>query len=660
MDIRSRHLEVVIITLGLSGLVDVCAGEEPYDNEGIHLTYQYGYQAVQSANIKNGGHHIALDAEKVPALGVGFSVNEISTQPLHDTVTLYEAIGPGTLVLPGDWVRSFRTTDMDLTAVQSVKIQTDRKRLSGDLVLMADSEWLVKLNVRQDKKDGTRLTGATIASDMEAVVKNVRTVLLPEPVDQITNRSEVTVGYSQKTYQLQASVSVSQFDNQLKSVSWENPFSEGTEIGTLSTEPDNTYYQASLSGHYMISEKTRFVAAVSSGVMKQDQAYLPYSSIDEINVLLPQSSLDGKVIVNSVSLKLASKPTDKLRLNAGYRFKERENQSERNEYVFYLLDYTPFDIFTNEPYSYKSHQFEVGADYRLRKDLDLKIELAHEEVDRWGSEVSESDENTISARLNYRINPKWGLSLNTEHSRRTGYDYLSHLDPDTVTNPLLRKFDVADRRHQQYGVSVDYMPTSHLTIVASANTATDEYPETEVGLLDGKSVDAALDMSYQFDRNARVHFFYNYSNSTLSQAGSDHYPDPSVDPNWYTDIKDRFYSFGVGLEMLSVKPNLDIGFDYIYSRSRGATLIEDATDSTTVVSQYPDLLTTHRGIQLYGRYRFNKQLVARLAFIRELYESSDWAYDGLELDSLNTLLLMGRKSQRYSDSLIGLVIEYSL
>jgi hypothetical protein len=51
--------------------------------------------------------------------------------------------------------------------------------------------------------------------------------------------------------------------------------------------------------------------------------------------------------------------------------------------------------------------------------------------------------------------------------------------------------------------------------------------------------------------------------------------------------------------------------------------------------------------------------MGRLALVREKYDSSDWAYDGFDANSLTSLLLLGEESQRYSNTFVAFTIHYT-
>lgn len=664
MTIQNRQHTKVIMTLSLAGLSVGCYGVDFDTENGIlsygSISYEHGYEMAQSANLNADSYRLDVSAGKTSQYNIGLTADKITTRPSLGTLTLYESVGSGRLTLPDDWVKVGRTDNIDLADLKAVKINAERKRIAGDVTLMSGTGWQVRLNMGRDKKQGLKKAGAAIATNTDEIVRNIKAVIIPEPVDHVTDRSNLTFDYQQEKYQFQAKLHVSRFNNNNDSLSWENQFLVGPDLAMLSLEPDNTFYQASVVGSYKLSDATRVTASVSSGIMKQDQAYLPSSVIDDdLNAQLPQSSLDGEVFVNSIGLKVSSRLSDKIRVNAKYHFKERDNNSPQKTYDVPLLDYPLYDLYSNQPYSYKNHDFDLSVNYQLNSALDFKLGFEHEDVKRRRAEVTESTEDMVTGRVDYDITPQWNIALSTGHGKRAGSSYVPFSDPVTTTNPLLRKFDVADRLQHRYGVSVNYLPADNLIIAGSMNLLQDEYPDTNIGLHENDNLDTSLDINYQINEKINLHGFINRSKSQMSQAGSDAYPEPSIDPNWYVDIKDRFYSLGLGLEMLSVMPKLDMGIDYTHSRSRGRTIINDLTTGTSIVSEYPDLITNYKGLQLYGRYRFSPNLMGRLALVREKYDSSDWAYDGFDANSLTSLLLLGEESQRYSNTFVAFTIHYT-
>jgi hypothetical protein len=83
-------------------------------------------------------------------------------------------------------------------------------------------------------------------------------------------------------------------------------------------------------------------------------------------------------------------------------------------------------------------------------------------------------------------------------------------------------------------------------------------------------------------------------------------------------------------------------------------------DGATAVSPaYPTLENRLHSIRLYGLYHLRKDLGLRLSYWYEDYESTDWALDGLDPNSVNGVLLLGNDSPDYNDHVVTASLRYN-
>jgi len=245
--------------------------------------------------------------------------------------TIFDGAGTSNLTLPANWVGSGNTAGMTnlLPDLKSVDLKTERRRTALGVSGVLSPHWNYSANYTHETKDGHKSIGAVFGNSGG----NPRSVLVPEPVDYLTQQFEATLRYTTKKLQLQAAYYLSVFSDDNTALRWSNPYtaiggwdpSAGfpNGRGQLSLPPDNRFHQITLDGGYNFSDRTRFSASVSRGRMSQNDAFLPYTDIPtlaaSITQPLPRDSLDGRIDTTVVNLRIASRPSDKFSWNAAYR-----------------------------------------------------------------------------------------------------------------------------------------------------------------------------------------------------------------------------------------------------------------------------------------------------------------------------------------------------
>jgi MtrB/PioB family decaheme-associated outer membrane protein len=648
------------------GMVDVGV-----DDGDLNGQFQLYYSDEDNTKGFVGGTNLNSDARQLEmqygrqgSYRIELGYDEIQLNGNDGALTPFS--GKTTLTLPPTWTRLDADgpdpIDPSIT-LNSAGLETKRKRLHGKVTWYKDKHWDLSLSYRRDRKEGLdRIGGAigdTSGGDPAQLVSNLGASILPEPIDEVTDRAEITLNYQQKEYQLRAALLYSRYENEYSFLNWENPFEVdvgAADLGQMSLSPSNHFYQFSFSGGYQITPTTRFSGMLSSGVMLQDEAFLPYTVNGTLAPsALPRDSLDGEVMVNALSMRLTSRPARGWRLKAAYRYNERDNNTPQATYTPVTLDYeVAGQSFTNQPYSYRKHKVDASAFYRLNPSMDLGLEYDYDQVKRWQSEVEKSSEHTLGGVLNFGLGNNLDGRVSLHHGKRDGGTYTPYSDPDTTTNPLLRKYHIADRKRNDLGLSLAYSPSENLTLSGGLNLIQDDYDDTQVGMTESREMDASIDLAYRASRNTTLYAFYNHGVIKSEQAGSE----SGGSADWFADTKDRFNSLGIGFKTLRILPNLDIGADLTLSKSIGDTRITDATAGPTSISHYPDLTTDYKSLQVFGRYRWRKGLYLRMSYLHQEYDSSNWAFDGIDPDSLNNVLLLGEESPNSSDDILALSLIY--
>ncbi len=573
--------------------------------------------------------------------------------PYRDFIgrTMFDGVGGTDLTRPAGWVEGDETGDMSTLAenLSKVEIGTMRKRLdAGTLLRSNDDDWTVSLAYRTDTKDGLM----QMAGVSGIAPGNARSALLPVPVDYTTNTLTAALGYQADRSQLNFSYEGSFFYNNLEAANWESPFSDigprGLD-GRTSLPPDNQFHQLMVSGGHSLTATTRLTGVASVGMMLQNEDFLAdHVDPNKPPHALPRDSLDGEVYLYNAMLALTSRPLRGLNLKASYRMQKRDNQTDQDLFTYWVNDTTSGTAVSeyNQPYSYDRRTMQLDAGYRFNRYARLSGEIGRETVERSPSEVKKTTEDRGELKLRLSPLDTVQVSLKGGTSSRTGSDY----QPEPGENPLLRKYNISDRDRDSYGIDVSYQPNARFALSASYDVNDDDYDATQVGLTDAREEVAMLDASYWITEELSTHAYLGRQIYKSHQAGSQ-VPNAA---DWWVQNEDTVDSFGAGLRWQR-DDGLELGADYTLSDATGETGMQ-SDNGLPPLSQFPDVKSRLQSIRLYADYPVRKNTRIKLSYQYEQYDADDWSIDGVKVDSIPEVLLLGEDNPSYNQHVFGLAV----
>jgi len=424
--------------------------------------------------------------------------------------------------------------------------------------------------------------------------------------------------------------------------------------GQLALAPDNQFFQIGLSGSTQLNDTTRFTGVLSAGLMQQDDNFLPYGidGSDAATAALPRDSLDGEVYLYSARATLTSRPTRPLRLKAQYRYDERDDQTDRASYTYDVMDSGTQSrtAVTNEPRSYRKHKAGLDADYRFSPQWRGSLGYDYHQIERDYSDVEKSREHIGSARLNWRPRDDFDATMRLGTSSREASEYQA-VQPNQ--NPLLRKYNVADRDRDTTGLLLNYAPISEVHIGLSADMTDDDYTDSSLGLTDGTSKTYNLDIGYRPTESLGFAAFYTYDRIKSRQLGS-----TSLGGLLYrVDFDDQIDTLGLSADMDDVWKGWDLGLTYTYSKGTG-DIEHTGIDPGSAGISYPTLENELHRVELSAAVDVNKAARLKLAVIYEDLTADDWALDGYSATPTNGLLTLGNESEDYDVFAFMVALQY--
>jgi len=391
---------------------------------------------------------------------------------IDDGRTPFSGFGSESLTLPATWVPATGVgslTELN-SSLQNITIANDRKKIGGGITVLLSDSWQISGNFHHEERRGTDSFGAIFGT----TGGNPRGSIVAMPQDFDTEEFDAGVAYKGDKGQFAMTYTLSVFNNNTTSLVFDNPFdnnqwaaasqgSAGARGQISNVSPNNYAWSVNFSGGYNLWRKTRLTGNFSYGEMNQDQTYLPYTVIPDLQATitnpLPRANLDGQIENIYANINLTHRFNNKLDAKLRFTYDDRDNGTPRDTYVRIAGDAQAQPAFdpasgiltgnarVNRPYSLERSKFEIDGGYRLWPMTKLTAGFSYEEIERDMQEVSKTEEQTFHVKLNTAPTDWMSGWAKISYATRYGRDNvvpqymqdvieaaatLGPLDPDTV------------------------------------------------------------------------------------------------------------------------------------------------------------------------------------------------------------------------------------
>jgi len=544
------------------------------------------------------------------------------------------------------------TASMPLaTTLQSLDTGYKYKRFDLGGNYLAGGPWNVRLSFRHDERDGTKPTSGSFYSTAAGLVA---------PVNEKTEQAELAVAYATKQLQATLGYQFSSFRNDNASLVWTNPFfpvAPGATTGQLALAPDNQFHQVRGTVGYDISPTMRVTANAAFGRMTQDDGYLPATQnalLAPTVPVLPAQSLHGKVDTFNGGIKLTALATEGLRLTGSYDRDVRDNKTPVNAYPVVSTDmFAPGTTRENTPFSWTSDRFKLLGDYasdKLPASMRFTGGIEYDMRERTYQEVVTTREWTLWGKVVAQPGENVSTWLRLEHSWRDNSVYGTSTWLDSLDNPRLRKFNLADRRRNGVEARVDWTVNATVALGFSGELTDDDYHDTSLGLVSARSGNLAAEVAFAISESTNGRAWLQTQQIRSKQTGSESF---SV-PDWTGKVKDKFEVLGFGIKHVAPESKYEVGADLTFSRARS----DVSVDNGTGVPAFPDAKTRIDSLKIYGAYKINDKMSVGGSYAYEHYDSDDWRYDGIGPATVSNLLALGIQPPHYSLSVFRVALRY--
>jgi MtrB/PioB family decaheme-associated outer membrane protein len=566
------------------------------------------------------------------------------------------------LALPPGWVRAGNTQNMTAlnSSLRGYDLEASRERwsLGGEIDL--GSHWRTELNYAHETRNGQRLLGSSFITTSSQ---------LPAPVDFVTDRLDWSARYETAEGVIGLSYFGSFFSSRQWDLVWSNPFTAiapGADQGRTALAPDNSFNQVALNFSRRLGDAWFVRLNGSLGRGQQDDSFLPYTTNTLITTPpLPQASLDGDVDMLHADVQLSGDLGKWLSLLQGlrgklsYRYDERDNSTPQASYDYVEGDTFPAGVATNVPYGYRRQDLSIFGEYDLgrllRLDSSRMLRLSggwdREEWDRDFQETENSTEDSAWVRV--RARPLSWLTFDARYggANRDADPYVAIAIPGAPQNPLLRKFNLANRERDFWDFGAQLSLPGDVALALDGFHREDDYVDSAVGLTGSRDVGGTADLSWSVSEKIAAFAFYGRQEITSEQNGSGSFGTP----DWSAESRDRIESASIGLRLSELGDRWNVQFDYFLMDSRGE--IEMLTGFGA--SEFPPLRVRSHGPRLNVVFRATPalEIIGNLQY--EHFDADDWALDGVEPDTLPSILSSGADAYDYDVNLIGLSFRYN-
>jgi MtrB/PioB family decaheme-associated outer membrane protein len=530
--------------------------------------------------------------------------------------------------------------------LQPVDIGYKRSRYDLRASWLAGEDWTHRISLRHDVRDGTQRIGGSFFSSASQLVA---------PLDQVTDQLELATAYNGRRVQASLAYSASLFRNGPDSLTWSNPFTTGiigSASGQLALAPDNQFHQILASLGYEVTPKIRTSFELAVGRMTQDAPFLPATLNPTLGVpALPAASLHGRADTLNASARISAEATERLRLTGSVSRDERDNRTPTLAWPAVSTDmFVGVNPRINQPYSFTDDRIKLGGDYRGPGAIKASFGLEHDTRHRTLQETDATREATVWVRVSTALRPNVSLALKLAHAERDNSDYRVVPAIDPAENPLLRKFNQAQRSRDVAGLRSDIAISESINIGLSLDVTNDDYRHSLVGLTDGRSIDVGADLALAVSDETQLRLYAQGERIRSRQAGSQLFGQP----DWFGRTRDAFDVLGVGFRHLALKGKLQFDGDLTVARSRSRISVETGASSPP----FPTAATARDTLKLGATYRLRDDLSLIGSWWYERYDAQDWRLDGVLPDTVPNLLALGQQPPRYHVNVFALVLRY--
>lgn len=550
-----------------------------------------------------------------------------------------------TLRLPGDWNKSNTTADFsNPTLFTSFNLGSDWDEFGLNFVYNEDKQFDYAFNYRRIEETGIKESSAN---------QYFQAVYFPQSTNTVTENMVANVAFTGEQWFGDVSVSFSQFNNQLETSSFANPFtaiSRDANVTSVSNDPDNTAMKISVNTRYSYLPHSFAKMTLSYEVLKQNEDFLPYTTNQSLLSPLARNSLDGEISNQYFAVKLHHWFDKNWSVDAKYDYRDRYNKTDASVFRPVISDLFPAEAIINIPYDYTKQSGKFLLHWKDNNGQFATIGYKSKSMERSFYTVRKTTDDTYL--MNYKNNFVDSMIIRVSASRADrNASQLELIDLLTIDeNPLLKRFNAADRTEDKVSLQFDYMPTESIDTVFTAVFMEDDYDTTDIGLQYSWRSDLSFDVNWHIQEHTNLSAYVQRQQVETTLAGSSRFSTR----DWFADNADDIVSYGLNFSMIKLFES-KVDFSADLQLSDATTTID--INNAGVLSTLPDTITQWITADVKVSYLYSPQSTFGLSYVYQNYDTADFAIDEVIPGAAASLLTFGQMSNYYNTGYV--VVSYN-
>ncbi|MGD9904912.1 MAG: MtrB/PioB family outer membrane beta-barrel protein [Vicinamibacterales bacterium] len=599
---------------------------------------------AQAWNIGYRDQRYQVGFQRVGRLTASFLWDQIPLFFSRDTRTLYTTTSAGVFRIEDGLQQAIQAGAATLRTFEDQAVRFDLRTLrtigQADIVLNVDRSTDVVVRVTNTTREGAIPYGGTFGFS--------NAVEIAAPVDTRTTDITTAIEWANATSMVRVGWDGSAFDNDVESVTWDNPLRFGPDAagspsqGRMALWPGNSLNYLHGTGSVSLPARGRLTGYLALGQGRSNQDLLPFTINTAIApVPLSRATADATQQMTIGQLTFAARPLRRLAVNAKYRYADVDVQTPTFIRPGGTVVYDASFQATASPshyYGVTRSTFDADGAFQIVPSTSVKVGYSHLATDYTNRLWESTAENVFRVSVDTTGHQYLTLRGLYENRSRDGDGFDAHPLEDVGELSGLRHFDIADRDRQRLTLIANVMPGSIFGLTASAGIGRDEYPNSAHGLqsFDSDQYSAGITVvpddrynltaSYGWEKYRSLQRSRN-ANSAADQAN------PLRD--WTTDFtgKVRFLEAVFDVAEVVERTNLRLSVDW--NRSNDTYLYGLVTGSPLAVpEQLPPVEYELLRSEVDLSYELSRNLRLGVAYWFDDYNVQDFALGPTTLSGL--------------------------
>jgi MtrB/PioB family decaheme-associated outer membrane protein len=575
-----------------------------------------------------------VNFQRVGRLSASFLWDQIPMFISRDTRTLYTQTAPGVFRLEDSLQQEIQAGTKTLRNFEDQAVRFDLRTLrsigQADVRLTVDKSSDITLQIRNTTREGAIPFGGTFGFN--------NAVELPAPVDWRHTEVRSAFEWGNQTGMLRVGWDGSTFDNNIDSVTWDNPLRFGPDLaatpsqGRMSSWPGNTLTYLHGTGAVSLPGRSRLTGYVAIGEGRSNANLLPFTINTAIApVPLSRQTAEAKNQMTIAQATFASRPAPLLYFNAKYRYADVDVQTPVFERPGGTVSYdSSFSASAgpSEYHSVKRATFDADAAFQFIPTTSLKVGYSHLASEYTNRIWEKTAENVFRVSIDTSGNSPFMLRGVYENRRREGDGFEADALAEAGETPDMRHYDVADRDRQRFTLIAN-TTAGMLGLTASAGVGRDKYPNSPIGLQSFDSDQYSAGFTVTPDDRYSLTTSYGWEKyRSLQRSRNATTAADQVNPlrNWTTDYTGKVNFLEAGFDIDNAIARTLIRLSTDWNKSNDTYLYGLVTGSPLAApEQLPPVKNELLRNAVDVTYEISRNLRAGVAYWYDDYNVQDFA-----------------------------------